>query len=106
MAITMAMVMCIRSHGPGITVKVNSPAGYVKTAEAPVFHVKPGEDELIIVLVGSDGSDLEETVTDFLKVENGTDSHTLIVGNTPGEVLPNTGGQGTGNFTISGAILL
>lgn len=86
-------------------VETETPEGYIKVSNNPRFHVKKIDGSWGIVLVGPDGADLEETVTDLLKVVNDNETHTLTVGNTPGAVLPNTGGPGTGALYLLGLML-
>ena len=73
------------------------PAGYVKLSSDPTFKVEANaSNELIITILNNPDN--------LLKLVDG--EMTIVVGNTPGVALPNTGGPGTRLFTILGSILI
>ncbi len=88
------------------------PTGYVKTGDDPVFEVRQksgsaAELEIVLWKKTANGTGYEEVEggsTGILRIPNNT--NTIIVGNTPGAALPNTGGPGTRLFTILGSILI
>jgi LPXTG-motif cell wall-anchored protein len=88
------------------------PTGYVKTGDDPVFEVRQksgsaAELEIVLWKKAANGTGYEEVEggsTGILRIPNNT--NTIIVGNTPGAALPNTGGPGTRLFTILGSILI
>ena len=72
------------------------PAGYVKWSSDPTFKVEANaSNELIITLLNNPGN--------LLKLVDG--ELTILVGNTPGVQLPQTGGRGTALFTVLGGIM-
>jgi len=85
------------------------PAGYVKSGEDPAFEIRTksgSETELEVILYQKSEQGTYEPVgsgpTALVRVAS---DNTLIIGNTPGVALPNTGGSGTGLFTAIGGIL-
>ena len=76
--------------------EINFPAGYVKVSSDPTFKIEANaSNELTITLLNNPDN--------LLRLVDG--ELTIIVGNTPGAALPNTGGIGTGFFTALGAVL-
>ena len=72
------------------------PDGYIKVSGNPRFKVEENAShELVVALINNPD--------DLLRLADNT--LTIIVGNTPGAALPNTGGPGTRLFTILGSIL-
>ena len=77
--------------------EINFPAGYVKLSSDPTFKIEANaSNELTITLLNNPDN--------LLRLVDG--ELTIIVGNTPGAALPNTGGPGTRLFTILGSILV
>ena len=73
------------------------PDGYIKLSGNPRFKVEENAShELVVTLINNPDN--------LLRLED--DKLTIIVGNTPGAALPNTGGPGTRLFTILGSILI
>ncbi len=73
------------------------PDGYIKLLGNPRFKVEENAShELVVTLINNPDN--------LLRLED--DKLTIIVGNTPGAALPNTGGPGTRLFTILGSILI
>ena len=72
----------------------------------PTFQVKVKDnstDYEIIQLVKGEGDEYIPGTTDLVRIENNTTN--IIVGNTPGVALPNTGGPGTNLIYILGIML-
>ena len=73
------------------------PAGYVKLSSDPTFKIElNSSNKMEITLINN--------VDNLLRLED--NKLTIVVGNTPGVALPNTGGPGTRIFTILGSILI
>ena len=89
-------------------VETKCPDGYIKLTESPVFQVRYNKDSAVpeILLVNGSGENagqpIDGNISGLVKVENAA----IVVGNTPGAALPNTGGPGTRLFTILGSILI
>ena len=73
------------------------PDGYIKLSGNPRFKVEENAShELVVTLINNPDN--------LLRLED--DKLTIIVGNTPGAVLPNTGGSGTAPYTVGGSLML
>ena len=89
-------------------VETQTPDGYIRATENPVFLVRSNTTTgaMEAVLVHADGSNIGQPIdgnaTDLVKIENTA----ITVGNTPGSPLPSTGGPGTTIFMILGTILV
>ena len=82
------------------------PDGYIKMDKNPTFQVKVKDnstDYEIIQLVKGEGDEYIPGTTDLVRIENNTTN--IIVGNTPGTALPNTGGPGTNMLYLLGIVL-
>ena len=95
-----AGVFTFSDLGAGIykIIEKEYPDGYIAITSAPAFRIQPNTQtgELEIILINdADG---------LVKLING--QLTIVIGNTPGAALPNTGGPGTRLFTILGSILI
>ena len=111
-------------------VETQYPTGYIKGSDDPIFEVKynKGYVEPEIVLVYTSGPNIGQPITgnatELVKIGqvvttqdgetidwtdnggyDGTVSADIIMGNTPGAALPNTGGPGTKLFYLLGIIL-
>jgi hypothetical protein len=76
--------------------EITAPAGYLLLSAPIVFTVHPGADEIIR---------MEETETSTAEISGGH-ADTLTILNTPGRVLPGTGGYGTLLYNLSGLLLM
>ena len=88
--------------------ETHAPDGYIILTKYVYFEVYSDTDGAIKVkLTDEDGKGIDEgdpaSVT--LVTEEGSSYYVVAVKNTPGVVLPQTGGIGTGIFTALGAIL-
>ena len=77
-------------------VETQSPAGYVKTSSDPWFEVRAGDDGLTVAVMEDSKNTIRYSPTD----------RTLSVRNTPGVVLPATGGEGTRRLILMGILLI
>ena len=79
--------------------EITAPAGYLLLRDPIVFTVHPGTENLIR---------MDETAgTDAGHAEISGDKHnTLTILNTPGRVLPGTGGHGTLLYNLGGLLLM
>ena len=73
--------------------EIQPPDGYIIAANDATFTLNRGNNGLTITVTGENVS-----VDD--------DGITIIITNTPGAALPNTGGPGTRLFTILGSIMI
>ena len=73
------------------------PAGYVKMSGNPTFKVEVDAANGFTVTLISNPDNL-------LRLES--NKLTIIVGNTPGAALPNTGGPGAGVYRLPGALMI
>ena len=76
------------------------PAGYISISENPLIRVN---EDLSIQLLDAEGNEIANNQTDTVLVKENTT--TLIFGNTPGNMLPATGGPGIIGYLISGGLL-
>ena len=95
-----AGVFTFSDLGAGIykIIEKEYPDGYIAITSAPAFRIQPNTQtgELEIILINdADG---------LVKLING--QLTIVIGNTPGAALPNTGGPGTLLYTLSGILLM
>lgn len=88
------------------------PDGYIKTEETPVIEIRmnyeTGKLQTYLLKKGEDNTytDASENTDGTVRVENTIEKSTLTVGNTPGAVLPHTGGPGTRIFMVLGGLFL
>ncbi len=81
--------------------ETKSPDGYIKLTSHIDFEVyKDGTALAVKLAEGTTGAKIEKSGTEDAPV------YTVIVENTPGEALPNTGGPGTLPYTLSGIALM
>lgn len=83
------------------------PDGYVSLTEDPVFEVrvKAGTFDLEVVLYKKNGDTYEAVNSGTTEITRIATSDTLVIGNTPGAALPNTGGPGTNLIYLFGIML-
>lgn len=79
--------------------EITAPAGYLLLRDPIVFTVHPGTEKLIRMdeTAGTDASHAEIS---------GDKNNTLTILNTPGRVLPGTGGHGTLLYNLGGLLLM
>ena len=81
--------------------ETKSPDGYIKLTSHIDFEVyKDGTALAVKLAEGTTGAKIEKSGTEDAPV------YTVIVENTPGEALPNTGGSGTLPYTLGGIALI
>ena len=81
--------------------ETKSPDGYIKLTSHIDFEVyKDGTALAVKLAEGTTGAKIEKSGTEDAPV------YTVIVENTPGEALPNTGGPGTIPYTLGGIALI
>ena len=81
--------------------ETKSPDGYIKLTSHIDFEVyKDGTVLAVKLAEGATGAKIEKSGTEDAPV------YTVIVENTPGEALPNTGGPGTLPYTLGGIALI
>ena len=81
-------------------VETKCPDGYVKTSTDPVFEIQKGTGSNLTVVIPT-GS-----ITLVHQDATGTGNDQILVKNTAGKELPNSGGIGTTIFYILGSILV
>ncbi|MBE6042137.1 MAG: Cna B-type domain-containing protein, partial [Clostridiales bacterium] len=79
-------------------VETEYPSGYVKLSSDPIFRVVVDEE------TGDLEIELVDSADGMVRLVDG--EMTIVVGNEPGQPLPNSGGPGTTLFYIFGSILL
>ena len=88
------------------------PDGYIKTDETPIIEIRinneTGKLQVYLLKKGEDNTytDASENTDGVVRVENTEEKSILTFGNTPGAVLPNTGGPGTRIFMVLGGLFL
>ncbi|WP_289116146.1 SpaA isopeptide-forming pilin-related protein [uncultured Dubosiella sp.] len=83
-------------------VETTPPAGYITMTEPLVFKVIFVEN-VGYKVVGSNGQEINDDNFKITVNQQGVD---IVVGNTAGQSLPNTGGAGTQLFTFSGGAII
>ena len=90
-------------------VETKYPDGYIKAHENPIFQVRSNATthSMEAVLVHASGENIGQPV-DGNRIDGVVkiDNTTITFGNAPGAALPESGGPGTGMFTILGSVLL
>ena len=81
--------------------EISAPAGYVITVDSITFYVDATGDGPMITFDVERPVNVKEDPT-----QTDAEGDTITIVNTPGAVLPNTGGPGTKLFTILGAFLI
>ena len=77
------------------------PDGYIQTTDNPRFKVVVNSQENLEIV-----SMTESATVKIVNNYNNTGNNVIICGNTPGAVLPSSGGLGTRFFTILGSFLI
>ena len=79
------------------------PPGYIKYTVDPRFKVELSGTSLVVTLLDDSGNAAEGNATNVVRVVPRTT--TIVLGNTPGTALPQTGGSGTALFTALGGLM-
>lgn len=89
-------------------VETGFPDGYIQVDKDPVFEVRENLAkeilEIILLEMKQDRSvvDVDDNNNGVVRIEN----LSMIVGNTPGAALPNSGGSGTNKIYLLGIMLI